>query len=235
MEWSGRSHCFSYNDQHVQAQTATLSSAQDKLLHGHLSVHQASRPHLEEFNLLHGAAAPGNSPGNRSPAPNLLCSPKCALKFDFLLCMGCTYFPGGALTPFPYKLRPPPQFFLRHGGARAYETNLPNRLTGVDYVRTHKPEPRSCLRSLFGTVPRWCVFLSLWLDSTLTLLDQKKPIFVAADVPIVWVNSSAGQNEVCSSVAMQRATACVPRLPKGIGHSPSPETFPLVKPPVTST
>ena len=29
-----------------------------------LSVLQASRPHLEEVNLLPGAAAPGNSPGN---------------------------------------------------------------------------------------------------------------------------------------------------------------------------
>jgi len=33
-----------------------------------LSVLQASRPHLEEVNLLPGAAAPGNSPGNSHPS-----------------------------------------------------------------------------------------------------------------------------------------------------------------------
>ena len=75
LEWSGRRHCFSYNDQHVQEQTATPSSAQDKLLHGHLSVHQASRPHLEEVNLiLPGAAAPGNSPSNKSITNKINCT-----------------------------------------------------------------------------------------------------------------------------------------------------------------
>jgi len=45
-------------------QTATPSSVKDKRLHG-----QASRPHLEEVNLLPGVVAPRNSPGNNIILP----------------------------------------------------------------------------------------------------------------------------------------------------------------------
>ena len=65
MEWIRWRHGFSYNGQHVQEQTATHSSVQDKLLHGHLvssklrgliwkkSIFSLVRPHQVIHQVIH--------------------------------------------------------------------------------------------------------------------------------------------------------------------------------------